>query len=44
MVYGLLRALLGEPSSVATVALRMTDASGPDRVDTSPQNGAALLV
>ena len=38
MVYGLLRALLGEPSSFATVALRMTDASGPGRVDTSPQN------
>src|SRR5882672_10172427 len=38
MVYGLLRTLPGEPSSFATVALRMTDASGPGRVDTSPQN------
>src|ERR1700680_511877 len=38
MVYGLLRALPGEPSSFATVALRMTDASGPGRVDTSPQD------
>jgi hypothetical protein len=38
MVYGLLRILPGEPSSFATVAPRMTDASQPGRADTSPQD------